>query len=727
MRLTLRTLLAYLDDILEASQAREIGARISENSVASSLVTRIRDVTRRRRIGSPELTGAGASPEPNVVAEYLDNTLDPSAVADVEKVCLDSDMHLAEVAACHQVLTIVLGEPVTIRPELRDRMYALGKQPEATNTPIQADQILAAAPSAAAAVTAAPERPVVPEYLKRRPLMRRLAPWLLVGVLLSGWLAMILTDEDLLPGWLRPVAQTSAPRETPAGAGANVAAVARDRGSPSVVDAQEPAPDAIGPGAEQAAAIAARSSLDAPIPVDVAPDSASGTEAGGAADSADLALVPETSLPPSDVVPPPSPGIPAEPAVAPTTDVDPGAPFPTVLYASSEGVMILRSPESGDWSVLPRRALLHVGDEIAAPEPFLSELAVTSAGQAKASITLLMAGGARAQLLPARPESIMELEIDRGRVGFLRPSDGLAGPLTVGVTVGGMRSAIDLKQPETRCGVYVERPQPQGLPLVETPAADEPPAEDPTLEYVPPAPTGTLFVVAGAVDVRRGPEDVIASEAAPEWTEWTNPSSTQFIALGTLPVWLDPTARVPMTTRNFSRNYEPEFALDQPIQMSIPPVLRDRRAHMARLAAQTLALTDDVENLVLALSNDHEEARLAAIVSLREWLPRQLENDDRLREAASRVFRGEDAAVAVELLWGKSDADVRSEAAAQQLLAWMGSDNVAIRELAFFQVHRLTGKDLGYRPVNPLAQREAALERWREHVKRTKGLLPPNS
>src|SRR5262245_15526735 len=126
MRLTLRTLLAYLDDILEPSQAREIGARISENGVASALVARIRDVTRRRRIGSPELSGPGSAPDPNVIGEYLDNTLSPDAVADVERVCLESDTHLAEVAACHQVLTIVLGEPVTIRPELRDRMYLLG-------------------------------------------------------------------------------------------------------------------------------------------------------------------------------------------------------------------------------------------------------------------------------------------------------------------------------------------------------------------------------------------------------------------------------------------------------------------------------------------------------------------------------------------------------------------------------------------------------------------------
>ena len=99
MRLTLRTLLAYLDDILDPAQTKEIGARISENSVASSLVARIREVTRRRRIASPELSGPGSSPDPNVVAEYLDNTLEPAAVAqdfhDAAPQCTDTLQRLS--------------------------------------------------------------------------------------------------------------------------------------------------------------------------------------------------------------------------------------------------------------------------------------------------------------------------------------------------------------------------------------------------------------------------------------------------------------------------------------------------------------------------------------------------------------------------------------------------------------------------------------------------------
>src|SRR5947208_15254103 len=103
MRLTLRTLLAWLDDTLSPSEVREVGKRVSESPFAKELVEKIHRVTRQRRLTVPPRTGPDAI-DPNIVAGYLDNELEPELVAEVEKKCLTSDVHLAEVASVHQIL-----------------------------------------------------------------------------------------------------------------------------------------------------------------------------------------------------------------------------------------------------------------------------------------------------------------------------------------------------------------------------------------------------------------------------------------------------------------------------------------------------------------------------------------------------------------------------------------------------------------------------------------------
>ncbi len=129
-RLTLRTLLAYIDDTLGPVETRSLGRKVADSDEARDLVERIKVVTRRRGLKSP--TPANSDDEtadPNTVAEYLDNTLDSDTLKQVEETCLASDVHLAEVAACHQILTLVLTEPVRVPPQAHQKMYKLVPPP----------------------------------------------------------------------------------------------------------------------------------------------------------------------------------------------------------------------------------------------------------------------------------------------------------------------------------------------------------------------------------------------------------------------------------------------------------------------------------------------------------------------------------------------------------------------------------------------------------------------
>ncbi len=131
MRLTLRTLLAYLDDTLEPSQAAAIGHKLADSPDAQKLVERIRRVTRRRGLSTPPSAGVGSPSDPNTVANYLSDTLPGDQQQQFEQTCFESDPHLAEVAACHQILTLLLSEQIRVPPTAYRRMYGLVKGREA--------------------------------------------------------------------------------------------------------------------------------------------------------------------------------------------------------------------------------------------------------------------------------------------------------------------------------------------------------------------------------------------------------------------------------------------------------------------------------------------------------------------------------------------------------------------------------------------------------------------
>jgi hypothetical protein len=129
-RLTLRTLLAYIDDTLEPHQARALGQKVANSDEARVLIERIKKVTRRRGLTAPTTHGDEHSvSDPNMVAAYLSDNLDGPHLRELEENCLDSDVHLAEVAACHQILTLVLTTPVRVPPSANQRMYQIVEAP----------------------------------------------------------------------------------------------------------------------------------------------------------------------------------------------------------------------------------------------------------------------------------------------------------------------------------------------------------------------------------------------------------------------------------------------------------------------------------------------------------------------------------------------------------------------------------------------------------------------
>ena len=64
MRLTLRTLIAWLDDTLTPGEVRAIGQQVAESPFAKELVERVHRVTRQRRLSVPSTIPGRTRPTP---------------------------------------------------------------------------------------------------------------------------------------------------------------------------------------------------------------------------------------------------------------------------------------------------------------------------------------------------------------------------------------------------------------------------------------------------------------------------------------------------------------------------------------------------------------------------------------------------------------------------------------------------------------------------------------
>ncbi len=771
MRLTLRTLLAYLDDILEPAQAKEIGEKIQESTFAASLVGKIQDVVRRRRIGAPKVTGRGSKPDPNVVAEYLDNTLPAETVTELELVCLESDMHLAEVAAAHQILTLVLGDAVDIPTKMREHMYSLGAVAPAPDSS-HSNGINSHTPTIVGVGAADVTRDVeprtgeqdlldrLPPQLARRPGWKRAIPYVVGAVVVAGWGYLMVTAPALkehfdaqqsaelaevgLGGSARGPSEPGAPDlggADSAEAGlSDVGPSQPDNGASGHQDVPSPAaepsaiagesdsaeplnePDSDDPinvemheerelvaGAPQAPAGAkegspfAEAAPDRPVAANNGNDDTSFTrETGEPAPTGDAVAAAESP----DVVPDPNA---FEPPVRAAEPAPPRLKPLHVQYVNTQGVLLRLDPATDEWSVMPRQAMVFPGEDLASPNPFSADLMM--AGQEPLCEAVLR-GGTRIRVMEPTAETRVGVEIDRGRVLLSRQGIEAADETFVfRLTIRSDEWLCELTGPDATVGIEV-------VPVPPTSVGDMAAAS----EY-----RGGMQVVSGAVRLtNRATEEAI--ELRPEQGRLPFSADPQAIPANPSeasppPEWMLTDTRFTSLSRHFAKKYEKEFLPDQPVSASIRPVVKDSQPRISQLATETLALTGNLPGLVDALSAPHEESRIAAIEGLRNWLPRDAGNGERLDVELQNRYREEVASAISRLLWGYSEKDARNEFASRELVDGMSHDEIAVRELASYYVHRLTNRSFGYRADRRRDERDAVVRHWRERLEKNGALV----
>jgi hypothetical protein len=712
MRLTLRTLLAYLDDTLEPAQAKAIGQKIAESATAQEIIARIKEVVRRRRLTVPPATGPAAKLDPNTVAEYIDSVLPADQLSQVEEVCLESDVFLAEVAACHQILTVVLSEPSLVPPTARQRMYGLVQGPEAAPyrraaAPLAHDE---EATSASARRDEADEALLMglPLYRAQGPWFRRLAP--VAGVLLLVAALVAALWIGLSPSTIKE----QKPREVTMAKGNTPADV-----KPPEVKAAEKTPVEVEPKAPA-------KSPDAKEP---AKPPVKGSDATPAK--------PSDSNPPKPADPPRSP-VESEPKPAgkppASAEVKPPEVGPRNVVgkylspATAEANVLLdRQADKGPWKRLIHNSPVYSEDSLVSLPGYQSKIHFDR------GVDLTLWGdlpeGAdapifeSAAILHDSPDVDLDVTLDHGRIGIANTKP--AGTAEVRVRFYKESWMLTLEPGSDAAMELWGRYTP-----------DQAFSKDPNRDEVPHSYLG-LFVLKGKVNLKianvthylaepRGPAMLVWQngigpdpgprnrEAPPSWAKKTAPRGQAL--------------KMNQVLKNLSLRLNRQVEVD----VVLPEMIKDQDANTVILGMYCLGAVSDLPNLLEALADEHSPpgARQVAVDVLQFWIGQRPERDLKLYKELEGKYSAVPAEIIMDLLHGFSQARWSQPETYETLIEYLKNDKLPIREMAFRLLVRnpATTKIAERSNYDPAGDSEQRLNAYRVFKKLIPdGELPPKT
>jgi hypothetical protein len=761
MRLTLRTLLAYLDDRLTPANAREIGQKITNSPFATDLVERIRDVKRRRRLAAPDKTQPLI--EANLISEYLDDQLTPELVARVEREILASDAMLAEVAAAHEILGL-LRDPVTVEPRLRDRLYGLDPTGKTDVVRAIAGE---SAPTRPKDQTATQWKPLTPRTTSSRRL-----PLIVMGALSLGWILVIVSDSALFGP--RGTSDAKSDQDVVANPGDNLPGVPKDDDSdrdavvakadglgekgrdgalPPGGDAAanpELVPGTVEVGATQTAKPMDASKSATPAATDSISTVPPNAEKGSAkpemiADATGAAVgspgAPKTEPGKSPQVPPADE--PSENSFGPKLE---GRMASYFLQGDSRSVLVYQS-EQHRWYTLAQipggEMLGPMSDEVNYGPVIGSDWFGVSArfslpvrtGSRGIAARLIGPG-----LIRLQDASTGGIDVLSGRLK-LSPDKSVAwnndAPPDFWLGTGDHLSRLSLLSEDSRIALEVI---PIAVPSDSVAAAGPVKdiatlAADTSLLPLNADLRVSLTVLEGSVrlqsEVTTEPLMLTKGKRA-SWTvlesqEMSSVMVDNGLPLASTPAWLlgaEP-EDTPETTKQKARLLEALAKSGEPGD-SVLPLLDERNPEYGIVAVQLLSLTRDTDRLLSILFEARDESiHRAAIDGLSEIAHSSAVGRQAIRKSLETRVSAAEADPTMQLIFGLSEAQANDPLVAADLLAMLGSDRLATRTLAIYRMEQVTNDRKGFHPEAEATRRREAVRRWQRYLDQNSGRLLP--
>ncbi len=719
MRLTLRTLLAYMDGILEPDDAQDIGKKIEQSELASNLLHRTSNVVRRLRLRPPSLTDQEPGLDANTVAEYLDNTLHDDRVPDFERVCLDSDAHLAEVASCHQVLTLVLGEPAEIDAAMRQRMYHMPEtSPQSADSPAEGPPVqsppVAAPPVAGESVVAQPagsrQKPAVPDYLRDSRKRRRLLP-------IAASLAVIVS---LAAVTLYGIGQfePGTPLGDLLGVQAKDAEVAQGSNKetspakPAEGTDDEPSPESDPPTDDEAnePTVGEPGELIAPTaPVEPSPPAGvadNGAAPGDAPLPAEDAPIPPEHVPPTDRDGPAPHGpfsvdkVPENPVPDPLEDppVD-NSPRSMGQLMSVDQVLLQSAAGETSWKRVASDGHVFPNGRLIALPTYRAKISLI------AGVNLQLLGETEIELLPVAPPQPVGLDVRFGRVTIKPLAD--AGT-QVRLSFGDRTGIITFADADSKVVVQV-------VPL-------QVPGEDP--ETARRTMAVDLYVLSDAQPGRifwheEGMQEPLRIESGNHLL-LNRPGSYPVVAVENLPKWIAADTSGYLDQQAASVMHK-TLRLDQSAGLGLMEILADdRRKEVRWLAEQCLATIGEYDSMVASLNKVEKKLDWPEYIeALQQSVWRSQESARAVRLNLQSRY-AQDASILYRLLWGYTLEQLQGaepgEGEAGKLIGYLDHETLAIRVVSFWNLKRIAGFGLLYRPELTAAKRKLSIREWQKRL-----------
>ena len=665
MRLTLRTMLAYLDDVLDPADAQELGRRISESEFASELVHRVRSSTRKMRLAVPEIDEQGVGVELNSVAEYLDNTLPEEQFSDFEQVCLESDVHLAEVASCHHILTLVLGSPAVVTDEVRQRVYRVdaehGDGP--SRQEMQPDPLPPSRAESSGSDHTRGERvkapPIVdekqrdeerlPEFLQPRR-GKRLWHIAVIGVVAAS-LLLVVTGMLLFPG----IRQQLGWQEDPASQVAQ---------QPTANEA-----DAARGGSVQA------------------PDQGSSASAIEASREIATAVTGSPAKP--------SPDAESQPGISQDVSASSPAETETVTSAvqstgklvTADQLLLRWQPTQQHWERVSVDTPLKAGEQLLVPPGFRPQMVLYS------GLRMTVVGHSAWQWVPMKAAA-PRLDLLYGRFIFHRTGKL---PETVSIKLGERHGRLQLPGEKSQVALEAWHYLPPGKdPRKET-------CEIAVQVYQS---WGGVWAEQQTASPSEESSDILFSRALGQ-------QAFQQMRVENLPAWTTPAD----LQGSFEASATVELAGLVRSEQSLLPQLQEQQAnhrlHEVRaLATRLLAVLGDYDTI---LGSFHDKSYRASwekhLKLLQDLVAHDVETAEQVQMALERQ-RDEDANRLFRMLWDY-DSDQLEAESGRELVQWLSDEAIDIRVLAFLNLKRITGKTQVFFPEKPIAQHSTAIRGWK--------------